>query len=272
MSNGFKPDMLTTDGVIRKCVSLTAAIALCGLFATGPALAQSPEGCPAPVPESIDSSQPPNLDLIKSQILYYRCTKYDSDVAKALAEALEWVGLRGPQVSKPAIVLDIDETALSNWTRIQKNNFAYFADGPCDLANKDQACGEPDWEKSGLAPALKPTLDLFKFAKCKDVPLHANCKNIAVFFVTGRYQSTDEKNWTEKNLANAGYHDWDGLYLRDPSTRGQPVAISKTAARTDIESRLGYTIIANVGDQDSDLRGGHAERKFKVPNPFYFIP
>lgn len=47
---------------------------------------------------------------------------------------------------------------------------------------------------------------------------------------------------------------------------------SKTAARIDIESRLGYTIIANIGDQDSDLRGGHAERTFKVPNPFYFIP
>jgi len=27
-----------------------------------------------------------------------------------------------------------------------------------------------------------------------------------------------------------------------------------------------------VGDQLSDLSGGHAERTFKVPNPFYFVP
>ena len=31
----------------------------------------------------------------------------------------------------------------------------------------------------------------------------------------------------------------------------------------------GYTIIGNIGDQLSDLEGGHAERTFKLPNPFY---
>jgi hypothetical protein len=44
----------------------------------------------------------------------------------------------------------------------------------------------------------------------------------------------------------------------------------KSAARADIESK-GYTIIANVGDQFSDLAKGHAEMTFKVPDPFYFI-
>jgi acid phosphatase len=28
-------------------------------------------------------------------------------------------------------------------------------------------------------------------------------------------------------------------------------------------------IIANMGDQASDLAGGHAEKTFKLPNPFY---
>jgi len=36
--------------------------------------------------------------------------------------------------------------------------------------------------------------------------------------------------------------------------------------------RFGVTIIVNVGDQESDLAGSHAERTFKVPNPFYFVP
>ena len=253
-----------------KCLSLTAAIAFFGLFAIGSAWAQIPEGCPAPVPESLDSSQPPNLSLIKPQLLYYRCTKYDSEVEKKLTEARGWIEMRAPQVSKPAIVLDIDETALSNWTRIKKDDFAFFWDGTCDLTKKTEACGEQAWEKLGQAPALKPTLDLFKFAKCQDVPPHANCTGVAVFFVTGRY--TDAKDSTEQNLVKAGYHDWDGLYMWDPSTSGQLVAVSKIAARSDIEGRMGYTIIANVGDQDSDLVGGNAEPKFKVPNPFYFIP
>ena len=34
----------------------------------------------------------------------------------------------------------------------------------------------------------------------------------------------------------------------------------------------GFTILANVGDQDSDLEGGHAKRAFKLPNPMYYIP
>jgi len=46
----------------------------------------------------------------------------------------------------------------------------------------------------------------------------------------------------------------------------------KTAERTKIEEGEGYTIIANVGDQFSDVRGDHAGLcTFKVPNPFYFI-
>jgi acid phosphatase len=44
----------------------------------------------------------------------------------------------------------------------------------------------------------------------------------------------------------------------------------KTAERTKVEAE-GYTIIANVGDQLSDVDGEHSGCRFKVPNPFYFI-
>jgi hypothetical protein len=27
-----------------------------------------------------------------------------------------------------------------------------------------------------------------------------------------------------------------------------------------------------MGDQESDLRGGYAEKTFKLPNPVYFLP
>jgi hypothetical protein len=76
-----------------------------------------------------------------------------------------------------------------------------------------------------------------------------------------------------ENLDMAGYKDLspDHLYMR-PAVSSGSVSIFKTCSRVDIEKRFGVAIIANVGDQASDLIGEHAERTFKVPNPFYFIP
>ena len=54
------------------------------------------------------------------------------------------------------------------------------------------------------------------------------------------------------------------------STSSTKTVPYKSGERAKIEQR-GYRIIANVGDQESDLQGGHADRAFKLPNPFYFI-
>jgi predicted secreted acid phosphatase len=45
----------------------------------------------------------------------------------------------------------------------------------------------------------------------------------------------------------------------------------KSGTRAYIES-LGYDIVANFGDQYSDLIGGYADRTFKMPNPSYYLP
>jgi predicted secreted acid phosphatase len=45
----------------------------------------------------------------------------------------------------------------------------------------------------------------------------------------------------------------------------------KATKRSEIVEQ-GYTIVLNMGDQLSDLEGGYAERTFKLPNPFYWIP
>jgi acid phosphatase len=257
--------------LMRSC--RLAALVVCGILLAGSARAQvpAPEGCyPVPDFRPLSVSQPLNIDLIKQQLLSYRCTRYDGEVAAVLADAQQWVQLRAPQVSRPALVLDIDETSLSNWTRIKRDDFGYIPNGKCDL-KPGEACGDLAWQQSGQAPAIQPTLDLFNAAKCTSVPALPNCTKVAVFFVTGRFNEGGAQAFTESNLSSAGYRNWDGLYLRDPTTRGRPVSEHKSKARADIEAH-GFTIIANVGDQDSDLAGGHAERTFKVPNPFYFIP
>jgi hypothetical protein len=45
----------------------------------------------------------------------------------------------------------------------------------------------------------------------------------------------------------------------------------KSGTRAYIESQ-GFDIVANFGDQFSDLNGGSADRGFKDPQPMYFLP
>jgi hypothetical protein len=45
----------------------------------------------------------------------------------------------------------------------------------------------------------------------------------------------------------------------------------KSGTRAYIESQ-GYTIVADFGDQFSDLEGGLAQKTFKMPNPNYYLP
>src|SRR3954454_17616658 len=213
---------------LRNSLAVLAIFALAGLTLAGPAAAETlaPDGC-YPIPEvkpPPSVSQPFNIDLIKQQLLYYRCAHYDREVAAVYSEAQRWVQMRAPQVSqgsKPAIVLDIDESSLSNWTRIKRDDFAYIRDGACDLSKQHEPCGDIAWQKSGLAPALAPALELFNFAKCSIQPPGTTCTRVAVFFVTGRAQSAEAQKWTETNLTNAKYRDWDGLYMRDPAIQGQ---------------------------------------------------
>jgi HAD superfamily, subfamily IIIB (Acid phosphatase) len=220
-----------------------------------------------------DLGVPTNIDIFKKQLLYYRCTACDHDVAKVLADAQCWVAARAPQVARHAIVLDIDETSLSNWPRIYQDDFAFISGGACDFEAGDP-CGDLDWEQSALAQAIAPTLLLYNAARCVGQP--DGCNKVEVFFLTGRKESKHQEEmasvYTLRNLDHAGYGTIarDHLYMRDPAGNGS-VSNHKTAARVDIEAK-GFVIIANIGDQKSDLAGGHAEMTFKVPNPFYFIP
>jgi hypothetical protein len=249
-------------------VTIAAAIVFCLLPAFGPASAQAPAGCqPLPAAQKLDTTAPINVGQLKAWLIHYRCTAYDVDVAKTLAEARAWVAQRASQVAKPAIVLDIDETSLSNWAQIYHNDFAYIPGGACDLKSTS-ACGQLAWELSASAVALEPTLELFNFAKATK---GKDGNSVAIFFVTGRYEDPVEKAATEWNLHKAGYDGWQKLVMRPDSSHGLVVSDFKSAARENIEGD-GFTIIANIGDQLSDLVGGHAEKCFKIPNPFYFIP
>jgi predicted secreted acid phosphatase len=147
---------------------------------------------------------------------------------------------------KLAIVLDIDETSLSNYSAINADNFTFGPNSQAEAVNK-------------IGVAIKPTLDLFNLAK----------KNgVAVFLITGRREAVRQP--TTENLQEQGFSGWDGLILK-PDASTQTTVTYKSGARATIEQQ-GYRIIANVGDQYSDLAGGHEDKAFKLPNPFYFLP
>jgi hypothetical protein len=59
-------------------------------------------------------------------------------------------------------------------------------------------------------------------------------------------------------------------YLHCPAATTCTTIEYKSGTRAHIES-LGYHVIADFGDQFSDLEGGFTDQTFKLPNPMYFL-
>jgi predicted secreted acid phosphatase len=152
----------------------------------------------------------------------------------------------GHHGKKRAVVFDIDETSLSNYTAINADDFTFGPQSRAEAVNE-------------IGTAIQPTLDLFNLAKKK---------GYATFLITGRRE--DVRDHTASNLAREGFTGYTQLILRPVGGTGTTVDY-KAGERAKIEDQ-GYKIVANVGDQYSDLAGGHSQVVFKLPNPFYFLP
>jgi acid phosphatase len=206
------------------------------------------------IPTLSIAKEPTNLAVIKKQLMHYHDSgEYISDIKNVNNEALQYLKERVQKADfngkKPAIILDIDETSLSNYDDMVKLNFGGTLK---EILS---------YEDNGTDPAIPSTLDLYQFAKANKV---------AVIFLTGRFEY--ERNATAKNLQQAGYKQWDKLILRNHKYKTSPAAEYKTAIRKQLEEEQGYDIILNIGDQYSDLSGGYADKTYKLPNPYYFIP
>ncbi len=234
-------------------VAAVALIVASLLAFAGPGRAQTtnlnaPAVCAAPpctVP--IASTQLPNLGQVKAEIKdYYTNGSYAAETQAIDADAQRYLDERVHAVKNPALVLDIDDTSLLTYGYEVQHDFGF---------------DETSWDAAATSgfPPVDATLALAK---------HAAGEHIAVIFVTGR--RTPERDFTRKNLLDVGY-PVDGLYLRPVDDHAPSVVPYKSAARADIEAD-GYTILETIGDQWSDLLGGHAERAYKLPNPMYYLP
>src|SRR3989440_7571843 len=148
----------------------TLAVALGAVALAGTPDITGAADCPAEtqvrVPQA--SAPPLNIDKVKEVLLAYQAGDYDGDVAAVFAAARAYVEGRAGAVSKAALVLDIDETSLSNWANLKANNFGFIADGACDRLPSGP-CGFKAWILQGVAPTIKPALDFFNAAKAKGV-------------------------------------------------------------------------------------------------------
>jgi len=273
--------MLRLLGVL----SLSTAIAVSQT--TAPAVEMAPPSCPASSggrPVSITPAKRPTADQIKATaeeaaadptvivaaepvanfgVERYRLADYAECVGgggcywadvDAQTRRAEVVLDRAVALAKPgeklAMVLDIDETSLSGFCELRREDYGFL------LASFNKWVVTPD-----AAMPIPGTVRLFNKARAEGVE---------VFFVTGRWD--EQREATAKNLELAGYKGWKGLSLRVGPQKQMATVAYKSEERKKIVD-AGYRIVLNMGDQWSDLNGqARGEVSVKLPNPFYYLP
>jgi acid phosphatase len=233
------------------------ALTLCVMVGVVASLTSGAQSTPQPARTLASNEHVENLGTLKLKLQrYYACTCdcgcYAKELDHQAQAAIDFLDRRaahkGP-AEKLALVLDIDETALSNYREMAAEDYGYI---PKDF---------DAWEDSAEATAIPGTLRLYQ---------EAQKLGVTVFFITGRGEA--HRAATEQNLKSQGYTNFAGLTLRAPTQAKESTIEYKSGSRKTIVD-AGYRIVLNVGDQFSDLKGlPAAEYSVKLPNPFYYLP
>ena len=228
-----------------------------------------------------------NIDVLRQQIRNYYGdpvgtgvaapdSNYAREARSVAARGRTWLESRHHTLGTRAIVLDVDDTTLLTWNYEVFSNWAYNPTTNAEYVNGQRF------------PAVFGMVDLVRAAERE---------GYAIFYLTGRPASQEaatlgnltkdgkgvDANYPSPTTLRDGE---DGLFTK-PAVADYPDYLKaacagdpngscttvhyKSATRAHIES-LGYDIVANFGDQYSDLKGGYADRTFKVPNPNYYLP
>jgi predicted secreted acid phosphatase len=190
----------------------------------------------------------------------------DSNYAKQMHQIVDnaesylgWAIHQHHGSGKPAVVFDIDDTLLNTYDYEIANQFGFTSASNAVFVN------------AGAFPAVFFMPALVSFAASH---------GYAVFFITGRPQAQTDA--TVANLVSAGYAKPDAghLFLKPPTPpsylhcANAPTCTTieyKSGTRAHIASE-GFSIMADFGDQYSDLLGGNAGHQVKIPNPMYYLP
>lgn len=199
---------------------------------------------------------PANIYPLKQAILaYVESGAYGREIAEVAAQARRWIEQRAAgsgagavgSGGKLTLVLDIDETLISNWPLIRAQDFGFVP------------AAWDEWVAAGNAPVIEPVREVYRTARRLGVD---------VVFLTGRHER--DRAGTERNLRAIGCGEYSILICK-PDDSQETSGAFKLGHRRRLAAE-GRIIIANVGDQESDFADGGAERTFKLPNPFYLTP
>lgn len=172
------------------------------------------------------------------------------DVAQQARATIRAWERQHPNASKPAVVFDVDDTMLNNYVEYSTNDPAFSYDRERDT----------QFVMECAATANVPVRRLYR-------QLHADGFRIGI--ITGRPQ--DQRAATRDCLRERGFPQWDRLITRTDATASLSSARFKAKARRSLQDD-GWTIVASVGDQVSDMSYGRLKHGFLMPNPMYFLP
>jgi predicted secreted acid phosphatase len=223
----------------------------------------------------------PNIDSVKSTIRKYYNASSAGIADKTSSPYIDEVKAIERQVladlpdpapaDNLAVVLDADDTTL--WTYDMEDGAMHF--------NFDPKLQNDEWVVPGRFPATPGMVDLVQ---------EVVDRGYDVYGITGRGAAQEQA--TLDNLTKVGYDafDADNFYTKFDSTSPKPDWLRcdtsvdpnddpakcttveyKAGTRAHIES-TGEQIVLNIGDQYSDLQGGHARESVKLPNPTYYLP
>jgi predicted secreted acid phosphatase len=231
-----------------------------------------------------------------------------ADEARSVAmKGDHWLAARSKLRSR-AIVLDVDDTTLTTWNYELYSNWDFnpatnaifvgltgstftgnmfpATPGMLDLVNHAKALGYAIFWITGRGDSQHAaTIANLVNDSAAGLP------SIDTVTLNGKTIPEVDAGYVMPTPIDTGHGGFtDGLftkppvgsypaYLNTPLFCGPSIAAGvscptiqyKSGTRAYIESK-GYDIVADFGDQFSDLEGGFADKTFKMPNPNYYLP
>jgi predicted secreted acid phosphatase len=234
-------------------------------------------------------------------------SNYADEASKVADQGEHWLNAR-KKVSNRAIVLDVDDTTLTTWNYELYSNWDFnpttnaqfvgltsgaftgnafpATPGMVDLAGRAKALGYAVFWITGRGDSQHAATIANLVSDTA-----AGLPDLATVTISGKTIPEVDAGYPTPTAINTGHGGFtDGLftkppvgsypaYLNKPEFCGPSITAGascptiqyKSGTRAYIESQ-GYEIVANFGDQFSDLLGDFADKTFKMPNPNYYLP
>jgi len=236
-------------------------------------------------------------------------SNYANEARSVAKQGDHWLAARS-KVPDRAIVLDVDDTTLTTWNYELFSNWDFNAatnanfvgltgttftgnmfpatPGMVDLAKHAKALGYAVFWITGRGDSQHAAT----IANLVD-DTAAGFSNIDTVTLAGKTVPEIDAGYVTPTPIDTGHGGFtDGLFTK-PAVGSYPAYLDKpefcapfihatpaascptiqykSGTRAYIESK-GYDIVADFGDQFSDLEGGFADKVFKMPNPNYYLP